>query len=89
MSVFYYKYTEDGGIQKIHKITLKGIKRCKIANNDTGISRFFSYLLFPRKTERGKIKNSYCTANGIGADKRIKTQFFSFFPCQKKDDMYL
>ena len=49
MSVFYYKYTEDGGIQKIHKSTLKGIKRCKIANNDTGISRFFSYLLFPRK----------------------------------------
>ena len=73
MSVFYYKYTEDGGIQKIHKSTLKGIKRCKIANNDTGISRFFPIFFFLEKQERGKIKNSYCTANGIGADKRIKT----------------
>ena len=50
MSVFYYKYTEDGGIQKIHKITLKGIKRCKIANNDTGISRFFPIFFFLEKT---------------------------------------
>ena len=58
MNVFYYKYTEDGGIQKIHKSTLKGIKKCKVANNDTGISRFFCYLLFPRKKqERGKIRN--------------------------------
>ena len=50
MSVFYYKYTEDGGIQKIHKSTLKGIKRCKIANNDTGISRFFPIFFFLEKT---------------------------------------
>ena len=49
MSVFYYKYTEDGGIQKIHKSTLKGIKRCKIANNDTGISRFFPIFFFLEK----------------------------------------
>ena len=34
---------------------------------------FFPIFFFLEKQERGKIKNSYCTANGIGADKRIKT----------------